>query len=199
MANAHAIIAARLGLIVLCAAGSALTLRAEEEVLQLDAAQTQVQFVLHAALHTVHGTFRLKRGAIHFDPATGLAGGELVIDAKSGDSGSGSRDGRMHRSILESDRYPEITFKPDRIEGKIVLTGASDVRMHGLFRIHGADHELTLPVKAQIDHGQVKADTGFTVPYVRWGMKNPSTFILRVSEEVEIEVHAVGRMTPAAN
>jgi len=34
------------------------------------------------------------------------------------------------------------------------------------------------------------------VKYREWGMKNPSTFILRVNEKVEIHVHGVGKLTP---
>jgi hypothetical protein len=31
------------------------------------------------------------------------------------------------------------------------------------------------------------------VPYVQWGMKNPSTLFLRVSNKVEISIHTVAR------
>jgi hypothetical protein len=31
------------------------------------------------------------------------------------------------------------------------------------------------------------------VPYIKWGMKNPSTFILRVSDKVEITVETAAR------
>ena len=34
----------------------------------------------------------------------------------------------------------------------------------------------------------------FALPYVSWGMKNPSTFVLRVDEKVAIEIHAAGRV-----
>jgi hypothetical protein len=47
-------------------------------------------------------------------------------------------------------------------------------------------------------HGQqVAADLVFAVPYIQWGLKNPSTFILRVSDKVAIAIHAVGRLEPA--
>jgi polyisoprenoid-binding protein YceI len=102
----------------------------------------------------------------------------------------------MHKNILESDKYPEITFAPDRVIGKLNIQGASDVELHGLFTIHGAAHELTAPVHAQIDGDRLTATAKFPVPYVKWGMKNPSTFLLRVSTTVQIEMRVVGRILP---
>ncbi len=174
-------------------------LHAEERVIVLDPAQTRVEFTLHDILHTVHGTFRLQRGTIRFDPATGIAQGEVVVDAQSGESGSSARDSRMHKNILESVRYPEITFTPDRVEGNVADGSAASARVHGIFRIHGAGHELTLPVQVQMMPGHVTATTHFEVPYVQWGMKNPSTFILRVSDKVDIDIRAVGRVSNAGN
>ena len=40
--------------------------------------------------------------------------------------------------------------------------------------------------------------THFSVPYVRWGMKNPSTLFLRVGDTVSIDVHAAGRIQPGS-
>ena len=59
--------------------------------------------------------FKLKHGALQLDPA-GKISGEIVVDATSGDSGSGMRDRKMHKEVLESERYPEISFRPDRVE-----------------------------------------------------------------------------------
>ncbi|HEY7387971.1 MAG TPA: YceI family protein [Bryobacteraceae bacterium] len=140
-------------------------------------------------LHTVKGSFQLTRGKVHYDLATGRASGEIVIDARSGESGNATRDKKMHKAVLESERYPEIVFVPDRIEG--TLEKAS---LHGAFRIHGASHEMTVAVKAQPEGDKVNVATQFVVPYVEWGMKNPSTLFLRCSDKVEIEVHGVGRV-----
>ena len=178
-----------------CAAmlAAASSIPAENTVLQIDASQTKVEFTLADVLHTVHGSFLLKRGDIRFNPATGRASGELVVDATSGASGSGARDRNMHKNVLESARYPEIVFRPDRVEGKVTLQGTSHVGLHGMFSIHGAGHEITLPAVVEADCGQYTAALTFAVPYVQWGMKNPSTLFLRVSDKVEISIHTVAR------
>jgi len=173
----------------LLAAGDSIP--AQDAILQIDPAQTRVEFTLGDVLHTVHGTFQLKRGNIRFDTATGRASGELLVDAASGASGSGARDHRMQANVLESGRYPDIVFRPDFVEGKLALVGASEVRLHGMFGIHGAEHEMTIPLEIQAADGQFTATGRFVVPYVKWGMKNPSTLILRVSDKVQIEIHTV--------
>jgi hypothetical protein len=67
------------------------------------------------------------------------------------------------------------------------------VGLHGMFSIHGAEHEITLPAVVENDDGQYTAIITFAVPYVQWGMKNPSTLFLRVSDKVEISIHTVAR------
>jgi polyisoprenoid-binding protein YceI len=174
---------------LLCAA----TLPGLQQSLQLDPAQTKVEFVVPSTLHTVHGTFALKRGTIQFDPATGRASGELAVDATSGDSSSGARDRRMTKDILQSDRFPEIVFRPDRVDGKVAPTGKSQVQLHGLFSIHGAEHEIVMPLDVEAVEGQYVVSGHFSVPYIKWGMKNPSTFVLRVADTVEIKIETVAK------
>lgn len=171
---------------------------AQETTVVLDPAATRVDFTLGDVLHTVRGSFHLKSGAITFDPASGRASGAMIVDARSGDSGSAARDRRMHQNILESERYPEIVFVPDRIEGPVAVAGPSTVKVHGVFTIHGTPHELTLPVQVAFSPSGLSVNTNFVVPYVSWGIKNPSTFLLRVDKTVEIAIHATGRLAPAS-
>jgi polyisoprenoid-binding protein YceI len=159
--------------------------------LLVDPAQTKVEFTLPSLLHTVHGSFHLKRGALAFDPQSGKASGELVVDAASGESGSPARDKRMNGSILESAKYPEITFRPDRVEGKVAPEGKSEVQVHGLFAIHGVEHEILVPATVDVNGGRYTVAAAFEIPYVKWGMKNPSTLMLRVSDKVEITIQTV--------
>lgn len=175
------------------AAGAAIW-HTQTGVLDLDAAQTKVEFTLNDVLHTVHGNFHLKSGTIRFDPTTGAASGMLVVDAASGASGSGGRDKRMHKNILESESFPEITFTPDHFQGHLAPEGDSDIELHGMFGIHGSTHELVLKTKVSVTGDQVTASTRFEVPYVQWGLKNPSTLFLRVGDKVDISLTAVGRL-----
>jgi polyisoprenoid-binding protein YceI len=156
---------------------------------------TKVNWTLGDVLHTVHGTFKLQKGEITFDNETGKASGEVVVDAKSGESGSGARDGRMHKSVLESARFPQALFAPDHMDGKVELAGTSNVKLHGTFTIHGASHELTVPVRVTANGEKLDANIKFEVPFVAWGMKDPSTLFLKVNKAVEVELQSQGRLT----
>jgi polyisoprenoid-binding protein YceI len=183
----------------ICAAlQSATRIAAGEMVLDLDPAQSEVSFTLPDVVHTVHGTFKLKAGSISFDPATGKAAGEVVVDVTTGDSGSAGRDRRMHKDILESSRYPTAVFALDHFNGQFGPDGSADLQVHGLFKIHGAEHDVTFPMRIQMQGDQITATTHFVVPYVKWGMKNPSNFLLHVSDKVQIEIRASGHTHPAA-
>ena len=171
---------------------------AQDKAFQLDPAQTSVKYTVGDVLHTVRGTFRLKRGSLEFEPTTGKISGEIVVDAQSGDSGSGARDRKMNKEILESNRYPDIAFHPDRIEGTVTNPGKSSVNVHGMFSIHGVDHEMIVPAEVELSADHWTATVHFTVPYEKWGMKNPSTLFLRVNNFVDIDLTAAGNVVKPA-
>jgi polyisoprenoid-binding protein YceI len=188
------------GVSLLLAVGSALPQQPAshsspaEIVLSLDPTQSKVHFSVDSSLHAVHGTFALKSGTMHFDPETGRAGGEIVVLATSGDSGNNSRDARMHKEILESGKYPDVAFRPTQIDGKVALAGASEVTLHGVFSIHGVDHDLTALVQAAITGDRWKGTAKFEVPYVKWGIKDPSNFFLKVKHVVGVELEMSGQV-----
>ena len=163
-----------------------------QRTLELDPPHTAVKFTLGDVLHTVRGTFQLKRGELQLDSSSGKLSGEIVVDAKSGESGSGMRDRKMHKEVLESESYPEISFRPDRVDGAVASLGKSSVKVHGMFRIHGVDREITVPAEVEMSTDHWTATVHFTIPYQKWGMKNPSTLFLRVNDFVEIDLTAAG-------
>jgi polyisoprenoid-binding protein YceI len=164
----------------------------QELLLQLDPAKSGADIILSGNLHGVEGSFLLKHGAICFNPATGKVSGEVVFDATSGKTGNSSRDHKMHKDVIQSQRYPEIVFRPDRADGVLSAFGDSTLRVHGVFVIHGAEHEVTVPVQVSFTGDAWTATASFQVPYVKWGMKNPSVLFLRVGDTVQVHFHAAG-------
>lgn len=165
---------------------------ADPIVFNLDCAQSTVQWTLGSSLHAVHGTFALKSGSLRADPATGKASGEIIADATSGKSGNDGRDKKMHKDVLESGKFGEIVFRPDGITGNLHTQGDTTLQLHGLFLLHGSEHELNVPVQANVTGGHWTASAKFSVPFIDWGLKNPSTWLLKVDHAVSIELELKG-------
>jgi polyisoprenoid-binding protein YceI len=171
---------------------------AGEIVLGLDADQSKVHWTLGTTLHNVHGTFAFKNGSLRLDPASGKASGEIVVRATSGDSGNESRDKKMHKEVLESSRYEDIVFRPDHVDGIILPQGSLTVQVHGVFGLHGGEHPLTVPVQAQLDGDHWTGNAKFSVPFIDWGLKNPSSFLLKVNHAVDLELEMKGSLQRTA-
>jgi polyisoprenoid-binding protein YceI len=101
----------------------------------------------------------------------------------------------MHETILETARYPQAVFHVERVDGVLHREGRSEIQLHGTLEFHGASHVIALPVVAMAKDDQVTASGMLTIPYVEWGLTDPSVFLLRVEKEVKVEVHAVGKVS----
>jgi len=163
-------------------------------VLDLDPAQSQMRWSLGSTVHTVHGTFALKKGSFQLEPGSGKASGQIVVDATSGNSGNDSRDKKMHKEVLESAHHGEIVFRPNRVEGRISDQGTCNLQVHGVFVLLGKEHELTVPVQAELAADHWTGNAKFGVPFIDWGLKNPSNFLLKVDHVVEVELELKGSL-----
>jgi polyisoprenoid-binding protein YceI len=166
-----------------------------EFVLTIDPAQSKLHWNVDSTLHMVHGTFALKSGTVHINPETGSASGEIVASALSGESGNGSRDKRMHKEILETAKYPDLVFHPTHVEGTVKQAGTFEVKLSGTMSIHGADHEVTARVRAELTGDRWNGTSDLEVPYVKWGIKDPSNFLLKVKPLVHVELEMVGQVS----
>ena len=171
---------------------------ANEIVLGIDPVQSKVHWTLESTVHTGHGSFAFKKGNLQLNTSTGKTSGEIVVDAASGNSGNDSRDKKMHKEVLESARYAEVIFRPDRVDGKIAPQGTFTVQVHGLFVLHGREHGLTVPVQAELSGDHWTGSAKFNVPFIDWGLKNPGNFFLRVNHAVEIELELNGSLQNAS-
>ena len=184
---------AQILLLTALTSGSAL---AAEIRVQIPPESVDIAFELKATMHTVHGTANLERAEFVIDTATGSVSGEAVVSAASVDTGNKKRDKKMHSSVLLSDSHPKIVFRAHRFEGEIDAAGPSEITLVGVMEILGVEHPLTVPVEVNTTDGTARAS--FTVPYVEWGLEDPSTFVLRVGKEVPVTVAARITVVPDA-
>jgi polyisoprenoid-binding protein YceI len=180
------------------AASSAFGAEPAQDVIELDSARTVIAFRLEGNLHTTHGNFRLKTGRITLDPATGAAGGAIIVDSASATTKNSMRDAEMHDGVLESGTYPEITFVPQTIHATRIAAGGMRGTVDGTITIHGEPHPITLDVSGGVTGNMLTCESNFVIPYAAWGMKNPSWLMFQVAGEVNVEFSTVARITWAA-
>lgn len=171
---------------------------AAEVAIELDPRNSSVAFVLQATLHSVHGRADVPSGSLILDTESGVMSGEVVVDAVSAGTGNKNRDKKMHAKVLRSAEHPLIVLRPHRLKGNLATSGASDVVLHGDMVILGRSHEVHIPLHVEIVGEHFTAAADFEVPYVEWGMEDPSTFVLRVAKVVEVTVRVSGPITTGA-
>lgn len=172
------------------------TLLAQRQTLNLDPANSEIHFTLGDPIHAVHGTFRIQTGVIAFDHKDGQMNGTIAVDARSGDSGNSSRDKKMTDDELKAPSFSTVTFAPKHYSGPLAPSGDSTITVDGTFTLLGTPHEISVPMNVHLVESQCKATGSFAIPYVKWGMKDPSSFILRVGKEVTIDLVLVGLVAP---
>jgi polyisoprenoid-binding protein YceI len=167
-----------------------------QQTLQLDTAASEIHFTLSDVLHTVRGTFKVTEGSLLLGRNAGEMKGNIVVGAATGESGNSSRDHRMTESELMVKKYPSIVFQPEHFTGALAASGKSSIIVSGVFTLLGTAHPITVPMQVEATGNRYTATGTFAVPYVAWGMKDPSTFMLRVGKEVQIEIKLVATLKP---
>lgn len=165
-------------------------------VFSVDESRSRVTFTLDATAHTVEGSFAVRSGSVTFEPENGTASGEIVVDLASGKTGNARRDAKMHEETLEIEKFPVAVFRPGRLLGKVPAEGTTDLEIEGVLLFHGKEHELTAPVRISADGSSISAVSEFSIPYVAWGLEDPSVFVLRVAKEVTVRVELSGTLVP---
>jgi polyisoprenoid-binding protein YceI len=168
---------------------------AQHQTFTANPESSDVSFTLSGTGHETHGTFHVQRGSIDFDRSGPQMSGSVVVAAGSGKTGNDSRDKKMTNEVLDSPHFADVSFVPQSYQGTIAPTGDSTIQVTGIFTLHGTPHDLTVPMQIHIDGANCTAKTRFIVPYVKWGLKDPSVFILKVAKEADIHLTLVGQLS----
>ena len=88
-----------------------------------------------------------------------------------------------------------VSFEPKSYTGFIAPSGESTFQVTGIFTLLGTPHEITIPMLVHLDGTSATAKTHFVVPYVQWGLKNPSFLIWKADNDVAIDLFLTGQLS----
>lgn len=168
---------------------------AEHQTFVVNPDSSQVKMTLKTTHEIVNGTFHVQSGSYEFDRGTPQMSGMITVDAGSGKTGNGSRDKKMNKDVLKVKQYTTVSFQPKTYAGVIAPSGDSTIQVTGIFTLLGTPHEITVPVAMHLTGGSATAKAHFVVPYVQWGLKNPSFLIWKADNDVAIDINLVGTIS----
>ena len=105
----------------------------------------------------------------------------------------------MLSDVLQASQFADVTFVPQNYTGTLAPSGDSTLQVTGIFTLHGAPHTITVPMQLHIEGPKLTAKTTFKVPYVDWGLKDPSWFVFKVAKEVDVTLTLVGSVARQLN
>jgi hypothetical protein len=156
---------------------------------------SEVKMTLNTTHEVVNGTFHVQSGSIEFDRSTPRMSGSVVVLAGSGKTGNDSRDKKMNKDILEVEQHATVSFEAKTYSGAIAPSGDSNLQVTGIFTLLGTPHEIAIPMLVHLDGTNATAKAHFVVPYVQWGLKNPSFMIWKADNDVAIDLNLVGTIS----
>jgi len=174
---------------------SATSVLAQHQTFAVNPDASEIKMKLNTTHEVVNGTFHVQSGLIDFDSAHAHISGIIVVAAGSGNTGNGSRDKKMHKDILKSDQFTTVSFAPKTCSGTIAAAGDSTIQVSGVFTLLGTPHDITVPMQIHIEGTKATAKAQFTVPYVQWGLKNPSFLVWKADNDVAISLTLVGKIS----
>jgi polyisoprenoid-binding protein YceI len=168
---------------------------AQHQTFTVNSDASEVKMTLSTTHEVVNGTFHIQSGSIEFDRSAPKMSGSVVVLAGSGKTGNDSRDRKMYKDILKVDQYATVSFAPRTCIGTIAPSGDSTLQVSGVLTLLGSPHDLTIPMQIHIDGSKATARAHFVVPYVQWGLKNPSFLIWKAENDVAIDLNLVGHIS----
>ena len=168
---------------------------AQHQTFAVNPEASEIKMTLKTTHEVVNGTFQVQSGSIEFDRSNAKMSGSVAILAGSGKTGNDSRDKKMDKDILKVDQYAIISFEPKIYTGTIPPSGDSTIQVSGVFTLLGNPHDLTIPMQIHMDGSKATARGQFVVPYVQWGLKNPSFMFWKAENDVAIDLNLVGTIS----
>jgi polyisoprenoid-binding protein YceI len=168
---------------------------AQRQTFAVNPDASEVKITLKTTHEIVNGIFHVQSGSVEFDRGAPKMSGSIIVAAGSGKTGNDGRDKKMNKDILKVEQYTTVSFEPKSYTGTIAPSGDSTIQVTGIFTLLGMPHEITVPMQVHFDGGSATAKAHFVVPYVQWGVKNPSFLIWKAENDVAIDLDLLGTIS----
>ena len=89
--------------------------------------------------------------------------------------------------VLESEKYPEISFKSTQVTGRLTNPWTFDVRITGDLSLHGVTKRITIPAAVTLSSNSFRAVGEFDIHRDDFGVKATSAFhgTIRVKNNIK--------------
>ena len=120
---------------------------------------------------------------------------EVTANVQTLQSDDNRRDGQLHRQALQTDQFPEATFKlttPIDL-GSMPTDGQTiSVTATGELTLHGVTRTVQVPIEARLSGAVVTVAGSIAIQFADYGIDTPSSFIVLSVEDhgtMEFQLH----------
>jgi polyisoprenoid-binding protein YceI len=177
----------------------------ESATLALDPAASSLTFTIRRPGESIDGTAHEFAGEVVLDPANLSQGASVVlrVTAASIETGNRLRDGKMRRSHLEVERFPEIVFRSSSIQvgperdrsapGAPAAGTSRKALVEGTLGLHGVEHGLLVPAAIRYDNGTLTAEGSVALTYSDYGIPIPRFLWLVMDDDITVRFRFVAK------
>ena len=116
---------------------------------------------------------------------------KITIDVTGLKSDQSRRDGYVQRRLLETEKYPTVTFEPASVEGgpkSIPTTGTGTFTLVGNLTVRGVTKPTTWKVNAKSSRTAVTGSTATAFTFADFEIAQPKVpILLSVSDTIRLE------------
>ena len=146
-----------------------------------------VTFFSSAPLEDIEAVNKGSRAVIDWDKRSFL----IAIPIKSFQFHSGLMQEHFNENYLESDKYPECTFR-GTFSGNVDLSRDGDypVTADGDLTLHGVTKKRTIPATIKVRNGQASVYSKFQIRIADHKISIPKMVFKKIAEVVDVTVNA---------
>jgi polyisoprenoid-binding protein YceI len=170
-----------------------ISLSAQEPETLFSCNDGEASFISYAPLEIIQAKSSKVRGAIDVNARTFLFA--IKVNTFQGFN-SGLQQEHFTENFLETDKFPEATFRGKFIE-EVDLTkeGKYDVRAKGILNLHGVQQERIIKGIIEVKNQTIHVHSQFSVLLEDHNIKIPRVLYQKISPEIEVNIDALLKPT----